>query len=324
MKTTLLFLLALTAAHTAEPTSPSPGDNGNSLIEVPAATEKGFHFPYVIFIPKSAEGKSFSYLLVEPNNTARVSDDLEIHRAAAIALARNSSVGNFVAMKLGVPLLVPVFPRPSSLDNVYTHSLDRDTILISEGPIKRLDLQLLAMVADARGRLAALGHPVNEKILLNGFSASGLFANRFTFLHPEAVAAAAFGGVNGFIMLPVAEMDSQSLDFPLGLADFAKIAGHPFDRAAFDAVPQFAYMGEKDENDAVVHNDAYSDEERALIFKLLGRTMMPDRWKAVEAVYQKQHSTVQFKTYEGIGHGTNGTINREVAEFYQRVIDKPR
>jgi hypothetical protein len=52
--------------------------------------------------------------------------------------------------------------------------------------------------------------------------------------------------------------------------------------------------------------------------------MMPDRWKAVEAVYQKQHSTVQFKTYEGIGHGTNGTINREVAEFYQRVIDKPR
>jgi dienelactone hydrolase len=180
------------------------------------------------------------------------------------------------------------------------------------------------MVADARGRLAALGHPVNEKILLNGFSASGLFANRFTFLHPEAVAAAAFGGVNGFIMLPVAEMDSQSLDFPLGLADFAKIAGHPFDRAAFDAVPQFAYMGEKDENDAVVHDDAYSDEERALIFKLLGRTMMPDRWKAVEAVYQKQHSPVQFKTYEGIGHGTNGTINREVAEFYRRVIDKPR
>jgi hypothetical protein len=323
-KATLLCLLALTAAHAAEPTSSPPANNGKSLIEVPATPEKGFHFPYVIFIPTSAEGKPSSYLLVEPNNTARVSDDLEIHRAAAIALARDSSVGNFVAMKLGVPLLVPVFPRPSSLDNVYTHSLDRDTILISEGPLKRLDLQLLAMVADARERLAAMGHPVKKKILLNGFSASGLFTNRFTFLHPEAVAAAAFGGVNGFIMLPVTKLDSQSLDFPLGLGDFEKITGHPFDRAAFDAVPQFAYMGEKDENDAVVHHDAYSDEERALIFKLLGRTMMPDRWKAVEAVYQKQHSPVQFKTYEGIGHGTNGAINREVAEFYRGVIDKPR
>src|SRR5947207_5546306 len=323
-KATFLYLLALTAAYAVEPASPSPANNGKSLIEVPAAPEKGFHFPYLIFIPKSAEGKASSYLLVEPNNTGRASDDLEIHRAAAISLARDNSVGNYVAKKLGIPLLVPVFPRPSSLDTVYTHSLDRDTILISEGPLKRLDLQLLAMITDARERLAAMGHPVNQKILLNGFSASGLFTNRFTFLHPEVVAAAAYGGVNGFIMLPVTELNSQSLDFPLGLADFAKITGHPFDRAAYEAVPQFAYMGEKDENDAVVHHDAYSDEERELIFKLLGRTMMPDRWKAVEAVYLKQRLPVQFKTYAGMGHGTDGTINGEVAAFYRGVIEKPR
>ena len=268
--------------------------------------------------------KTPSYLLVEPNNTGRHSDDLEVHHAAAVSVAQESSVGNFVASKLGITLLVPVFPRPSSMENVYTHSLDRDTMLISEGPLKRLDLQLLAMIADARERLAAMGRPVNKKILLNGFSASGLFANRFTFFHPEAVAAAAYGGVNCFIMLPVEKLDSQALEFPLGLADFEKITGHPFDRAAYNAVPQFAYMGEKDENDAVVHHDAYSDEERALIFKLLGRTMMPDRWKAVEAVYQKEHLPVQFKTYDGIGHGTNGAINREVAAFFRSVIEKPQ
>lgn len=324
VKTTLLCLLVLTTARAAELASPPPATKGNSLIEVAAAPEKGFHFPYIIFIPKSAEGKASSYLLVEPNNTGRASDDLEIHRAAAVALARDSSVGNFVAKKLGIPLLVPVFPRPSSLDALYTHSLDRDTILISEGPLKRLDLQLLAMITDARERLAALGHIVNQKILLNGFSASGLFANRFTFLHPEAVAAAAYGGVNAFIMLPVTELDSQPLDFPLGLADFAKISGHPFDRATFATIPQFAYMGEKDTNDAVVHRDAYSDGDQALIFKLLGRTLIPDRWKAVEAVYQKEHLPVQFKTYEGMGHGTDGKINGEVAEFYRGVIEKPR
>jgi hypothetical protein len=324
MRATLLCLLVFTTARAAELASPSPATKGNSLIEVPAAPEKGFHFPYVIFIPKSAEGRASSHLLVEPNNTGHTSDDFEIHRAAAIALARDSSVGNFVAKKLGIPLLVPVFPRPSSLDMLYTHSLDRDTILISEGPLKRLDLQLLAMVTDARERLAALGHPVNQKILLNGFSASALFANRFTFLHPEAVAAAAYGGVNAFIMLPVAELDSQALDFPLGLADFAKISGHPFDRATFAAVPQFAYMGEKDTNDAVVHRDAYSDGDQALIFKLLGRTLIPERWKAVEAVYQKEHLPVQFKTYQGVGHGTDGKINGEVAEFYRGVIEKPR
>ncbi len=324
VKAALLFLLVLAAAPAAEPISPSPAKTGHALIEVPATPDKGFHYSYVLFIPKSAEGKPSSYLLVEPNNTGHPSDDLDIHYAAAVALARDSSVGNFVAVKLGVPLLVPVFPRPSSLENVYTHSLDRDTILISKGPLKRLDLQLLAMVADARERLAAMGRPLNQKILLNGFSASGLFANRFTFLHPEAVAAAAFGGVNGFIMLPIAEVDSHSLNFPLGLADFEKIAGRPFDRAAFNAVPQFAYMGQKDENDAVLYDDAYSDDERKLVFSLFGRTMMPDRWEAVQAVYHKQDLPVRFKTYDGIGHGTNGAINSEVAEFFRKVIEQPR
>ena len=323
MKTAFLLLLALTVAGAAEPTSPTPAKSGDSVIEVPAAPAKGFHHSYVLFIPKSAEEKTPSYLLVETNNTGRTSDDLEDHHSAAVALARDSSVGNFVAVKLGVPLLVPVFPRPSSMENVYTHSLDRDTMLISEGPLKRLDLQLLAMIADARERLAAMGRPVDKKILLNGFSASGLFANRFTFFHPEAVAAAAYGGVNCFIMLPVEKLDSQALEFPLGLADFEKITGHRFDRVAYNAVPQFAYMGEKDENDAVVHQDAYSDAERALVFKLVGK-VMPERWKAVEAIYQKEHFPVKFKTYAGIGHGTDGTINGEVAEFYRAVIEKPR
>lgn len=104
----LLSLLMLAAAPVAEPISSSPANTGHALIEVPATPAKGFQYSYLLFVPKSAEGKPSSYLLVEPNNT---SDDLEIHRAAAVALARDSSVGNFVALKLGVPLLVPVFPR---------------------------------------------------------------------------------------------------------------------------------------------------------------------------------------------------------------------
>ena len=294
-----------------------------SLIEVPAAPERGFHHGYVLFLPKPVDGGPRQHLLVEPNNTGRPDDDIAAHHAAAIALARDSSVGNFVAKRLGIPLLVPVFPRPSSIEDTYTHSLDRDTMLIREGPLARLDQQLIAMAEDARGRLAGLGRPVSAKLLLNGFSASGLFANRFTFLHPEVVAAAAYGGVNGFIMVPATEIDGHALKYPVGLADFQEIAGHPFDREAYSRVPQFAYMGEKDTNDAVLHDDAYSADERALIFKAFGRTMMPDRWNAVQRVYRQQKLPIQFKTYPGIAHGTNGTINSEVAEFFRHIIEQP-
>lgn len=317
----LAVLLNLKQAGGADAT-PTPTPGKGELIEISAAPEKGFNFPYLLFLPPPADGKKYDYLLVETNNTGRGSDDFEVHRSAATALARDSSVGNFVAKALRIPLLVPVFPRPISTKDVYTHSIDRDTILISSGPLKRLDLQLLAMIADARPRLEGMGRPVRSKVLINGFSASGLFANRFAILHPNAVAAAAFGGINGFITLPVGELKSRALAFPVGIADLEKITGHPFDRGAYLAIPQFGYMGAEETNDAVVYPDAYSDEERTLIFELLGRKMMPDRWEAVQAVYQTEKVPIQFKTYPGIGHGTDGRINKEVAEFFRGAIEK--
>ncbi|MCA1659145.1 MAG: hypothetical protein LC642_01175 [Verrucomicrobiaceae bacterium] len=317
----LAGLLSLESASANDPT-PTPTPRKGQLIEIPAAPEKGFNFPYLLFVPDSAEGKNYDFLLVEPNNTGRTSDDFEVHRAAATSLARDSSVGNWIAKALRIPLLVPIFPRPASTKDVYTHSIDRDTILISSGLLKRLDLQLLAMIADARPRLEAMKRPVRSKVLLNGFSASGLFANRFTLLHPDTVAAAAFGGINGFITLPVAELRLRPLNFPVGVADLEKITGHPFDRPAYQAIPQFGYMGAEETNDALIYPDAYSEEERALIFDLLGRTMMPDRWEAVQAVYQTEKVPIQFKTYPGIGHGTDGRINKEVTEFFRGVIEK--
>jgi hypothetical protein len=317
----LAGLLSLVSANAAEP-APTLTPGKGELIEISASPDKGFNFSYLLFVPEAGEGKKYDYLLVETNNTARTSDDMEVHRAAATALARDSSVGNFVAKALRIPLLVPIFPRAASTGDVYTHSLDRDTILIADGPLKRLDLQLLAMIADARSRLEGMKRPMRSKVLMNGFSASGLFANRFALLHPEAVAAVACGGINGFITLPVAELKSRPLNFPVGIADLEKIAGRAFDRFAYLAIPQFAYMGAEETNDALVYKDAYSDEERTLIFELLGRKMMPDRWEAVQAVYQSEKVPIQFKTYAGIGHGTDGRINKEVAEFFRGVIEK--
>ena len=314
-------LLSFEGSYASDPT-PSPTPRKGQLVEIPATPEKGFNFPYLLFVPEPKEEKKYDYLLVEPNNTGRTSDDFEVHRAAAMSLARDSSVGNWVAKALRIPLLVPIFPRPASTKDTYTHSLDRDTIMISSGPLKRIDLQLLAMIADARPRLVAMARPVQAKVLLNGFSASGLFANRFTLLHPHTVAATAFGGINGFVTLPVAEFKSRPLNFPVGIADLEKITGQPFDRPAYQAIPQFGYMGAEETNDALIYPDAYSEAERALIFELLGRTMMPDRWEAVQAVYQTEKVSIQFKTYAGIGHGTDGRINNEVTEFFRGVIEK--
>src|SRR4051794_1452015 len=116
-----------------------------SMIEIAAAPEHGFHYRYLLFVPKRVASQPAQYLLVEPNNTGHPDDDLNVHRAAAVHTATESGVGTDMARRLGIPLLVPVFPRPKSIEDTYTHMLDRDTILIADGSLKRIDLQLLAM-----------------------------------------------------------------------------------------------------------------------------------------------------------------------------------
>ena len=153
------------------------------------------------------------FLLVEPNNTGKLADDLAVHLAAARDLA-DKAIGGFVARELALPLLVPVFPRPEKEWELYTHQLDRDTLLVAAGPLQRLDLQLLAMIDDARARLASRGMNLPAKVLLTGFSASGSFVNRFTALHPERVQAAAAGGLNGNLILPLATLGGRELALP--------------------------------------------------------------------------------------------------------------
>lgn len=293
------------------------GSDPSNLVLVEASPADGFEHPYLLRLPDTSPGSAPGYLLVEPNNTGRVSDDFAVHLDAARKMASGSSLGYEVAVTLDLPLLVPAFPRPETDWQTYTHALDRDAMLITEGSLARLDLQLAAMIRHARGELAARGYPVQERVLLNGFSASGTFANRFTFLHPDLVRAVASGGINGIPMLPVVELDGEALPYPLGLADFAAIAGHPFERNAWCAVPQLLYMGADDDNDAVAYADGYSDEERAIVHAVLGETMMPDRWQRCRGVYEVEGCQTTLATYPGVGHGTNGRIHAALVEFFR-------
>ncbi len=311
------FLLLTTAcAHTP----PQPLPAAGTLAVIDANPAKGFSYPYLLKMPTAARLDGTTYLLVEPNNTGQVSDNFDVHVDAAKKLA-NSAVGSYVAKRLDVPLLVPIFPRPETGWERYTHALDRDTLLIEDGPMHRLDLQLLAMIDDARKRLRAYGVTTHEKVLLTGFSASGTFSNRFTLMYPERVHAVATGGLNAMLIVPSATLDSVALPYPLGISDLEEIAGTRFRPAAWRAVPQFIYMGAKDDNDAVLYDDGYSESERAIVFRVLGEKMQPDRWTHMQELYREAGANATFRTYDHMGHGTDGKINDEVVEFFRKATE---
>lgn len=284
---------------------------------VDANPDAGFHFAYLLRIPESPGATA---LLVESNNSGKLHDDPLVHLAAARTFISGRGVGPYVAAELSLPLLVPAFPRPESHPDLYTHALDRDSLLITKGPLQRLDLQLLRMVDDARERLKASGIIVHDKFLMCGFSASGSFANRFAFLHPEKLLGVASGAVNGIPMLPAAAHSGQRLDYPLGTNDLERITSKGFNISAWRSLPQFIFMGALDENDTAPYKDAFSDDEREIIYSVIGRKMQPDRWQTAQRLYLEQQPAVTFVTYGGVGHWTNRRINDDVANFFRAVL----
>jgi hypothetical protein len=86
-------------------------------------------------------------------------------------------------------------------------------------------------------------------------------------------------------------------------------------------VPQFLYMGAKDDNDAVLFDDGYSESERAVVFQVLGEKMQPDRWMHMQELYRNAGANATFRTYEHMGHGTDQKINDEVVEFFRKAME---
>lgn len=144
------------------------------LIEVPASPEDGFHVEYFLRVPASAVKTRPHRILVEPNNSGMVDDRHTPHRDAALGAVRHG-FSRGVSDSIGVPLLIPVFDRPETGWHRYTHALDRETMVSGSGPLLRIDLQLLAMIDHARALLAQANIRVNERILINGFSAAGTY-----------------------------------------------------------------------------------------------------------------------------------------------------
>ena len=253
-------------------------------------------------------------LLVMPNNTGFESEDGALLRASAICELRfGESTGPVtIADSLGAPLLVPLFPRPERL---YLQALTRASLRKNvKLKFNRVDKQLIAMIDDARAKLTAMdGPPVQERVLMVGFSASGVFTNRFAVLHPERVLAAAVGGPGGWPLAPVRSDHGVALPYPVGVADLDSedLGGKPVDLAALKRVRFLFLLGTADTNDSVPCTDSFSDSEARLINRLYGTVgfrcgedaePVVKRWWPARRLYHAAGLDAHFRLYPDVRH----------------------
>ena len=295
------------------------------LLKILENPSSGFHWPYYLLIPNHLSSKTV--LLVETNNTGYTTDDIAVHDAAAESLIRfRSDFG----LDLDIPILVPTFPRPNNPGYVYTHALDRysltTTATVAGKSIQRIDLQLIAMIADARKRLAAMGYVIDKRVFMHGFSASGAFTSRFTLLHPWIVKAAAPGSPGGWPTAPVPGWDLPSpygvttLRYPVGIADVESLTGKPFDLQTYKRVPHYIYVGFMDNNDALDTRGIPADEVIA-ICAWLDCSPLPwiaDRWPISESIYDSVDANAQFVVYPGVDHTITEQMFSDIKNFFNQ------
>jgi len=302
---------------TSQPTQPSQPTKPAEWTEaerIEPNRAKGFNYPYYLYIPTTIQKTNqTNYLLVEGNNSGGVaSDEQTVHDAAAKKIAEKKDAP--LAEALGTPLLVPAFPVPLKYNPggtgsivMNTQALDRSTLLTNDNDLKRLDLQLITMIDDAIQRLSQRGINLQNKVLIDGFSSSGAFANRFIILHPDRIQAATVGPCMGWPVAPLAEWEGTTLNYPMGVADLNQIVGNDFDIQTFKSVPLYFYLGDQDP-------DQMGGEEQQLMFQY-GSTATA-RFPEAEKIYESVGCTCQFVLYPGVAHEVSSDELEDIITFF--------
>ena len=136
-------------------------------------------------------------------------------------------------------IVVPLIP--SYRDAPYFQQLSRECFeLPPEDRNYRIDKQIVRIIDKAKGIVKnEKGINLDDKIFLNGYSSSGVFAQRFALLHPELIDTACIGGASGSIPIPIEEFG-----YPIGLADYKELTGKEFDMDSYSQIDFTYYVGE--------------------------------------------------------------------------------
>jgi predicted esterase len=310
------FIFIFTTIGTVPAQAPAPLPKP-TLTKIEASPSNGFSYPYFLYVPPVLrdvkQAKVKQTILVLPNNTGQIDDELKVHEDY---ITRREGQYTDIASQIGVIVLVPVFPRPKTDWKIYTHALDRDSLTTGKKEYQRFDLQLLAMIDHARRSLAEEKLRTDKRVMIRGFSASGMFSNRFAFLHPDRVKAAAIGSPGGWPIAPVSVFREKKLRYPIGVDDLKSVAGRGLKIKSLRKVPFFIYMGDQDDNDSVPFGDGYEEEDKELIFELFGKTPV-ERWEISKKLYRENKLRAEFKLYPGIKHTITKEMMADITAFLQ-------
>jgi dienelactone hydrolase len=274
-------------------------------------------YNWFTYVPSNMSKAEPCYILITGINAIRTDDYVLMTEQHRITARDRVSLAD----KNGFILLVPVLPRPET-NHVYTQALKREVFFPSTDPFcQRPDDKVNLMIDKLISDLRQDGYNVSEKVFIEGFSAGGMFAQRYAILHPERVQAIAAGAPGGLLTLPESFYEGVELNWPAGVNDLSSLAGYEFIRDTYLQVPQFIFIGSQDTNtilppggpDSIFRDSGVSYSFLINAFGDLGVVMIENQVRFLNSI---GYDNIAFKMYPGIDHAYTEDMINDVLRFF--------
>lgn len=191
---------------------------------------------YLVALPE--EIKDNATMLVESYNSSGKPKDTYKENVKTALIEGTEIDKLLIEAVIDQPIVLPITPNIKG---------DSDCQQLSKESVQdeNIHIRFLDCIKSAKADIEQLtGKKINDKIFLNGYSASGVFAQRFAFIYPEIVEKCLIGGAAGSIPIP-----SKDIDYPIGIRDYEELFGKVFDKTAFKKIQYGYYVAENEERE---------------------------------------------------------------------------
>ena len=295
--------------------------------------EGQINIPYIIIIPKTQT--LFNQIILQAN---------ECYTDSIFEMIINGGIIGEqlleITQKKPSIMIIPLLPSMEKT-GIYFQQLSKECFeLKRDNVFYRIDNQIIQIINRTKQMLKdKFDIECNPKIIINGYSCSAVFAQRFALIHPEIVDVAFIGGAIGSIPLP-----DKNIGYPIGIKDYNKLFNKDFDILSYSKIKFIYYVGEletamksknrvdENGNPAPMHDMSYfsksvptdvGKEQRNMLgtqlFKRANETIKKLKEKNIDIKF----IIIPKRTHnDKSGHGVNEYIVKIPATIYNEICDE--